>query len=303
MRRFASLLSLAAALAVAAGCGSSSTGSTGSNPTAGAGSGSGASCTAAGLQTLAPGKLTIGTDNPAYSPYFTGGAGHEWKGQFNNDPYTGKGFEDAVAYAVAKQLGFGQSQVVWSVTPFNNSFKPGPKNFDLYLAQVSYNAKRARNVDLSGSYYDVNQALVALKGKPIDHAASIADLKSYKLGVQIGTTNYDYVVNVIKPSREPSVYTTTNDAISALKGGQIDGLVVDFPTAYYIANVQLSNGYLVGQFASLPGTPEHFSLVLSKDSSLTPCVNKALSALRASGTLGQIQQEWLSNVAQAPVLK
>ncbi len=302
MRRLVSLLSLAAAVAVAAGCGSS-TGSTGSNPAAGGGSSSGPSCTAASMQTLTPGTLTIGTDNPAYSPYFTGGAGHEWKGEFNNDPYTGKGFEDAVAYAVANQLGFGQSQVVWSVTPFNNSFKPGPKNFDFYLAQVSYNAKRAQNADLSDSYYDVNQALVALKGRPIDSATSIADLKGYKLGAQIGTTNFDYINNVIKPSQEPSVYTSTNDAISALKARQIDGLVVDFPTAYYIANVQLSNGSLVGQFPSLPGTPEHFSLVLSKGSPLTSCVNTALAALRANSTLAQIQQEWLSNVAQAPVLK
>jgi polar amino acid transport system substrate-binding protein len=295
-------LLLISALALASACGSSSstqsTAPAGSTPTSTTNA-----CTAGSLQTLNPGMLTIGTDNPAFFPYFTGGAGHEWKGEFNNDPYTGKGFEDAVAYAVAEKLGFTKDKVTWSVTPFNNSFKPGPKNFDFYLAQVSYSAKRAQNADLSSSYYDVNQAVVALKGKPITKATSVADLKQYKLGAQIGTTNFDFITSTIQPSSEPQVYNSTNDAISALKAGQIDGLVTDFPTAYYIANVQLSNGHLVGQFQASPSNPEHFSLVLQKDSPLTSCVNEALASLRDDGTLAQLQKQWLSDVAQAPVLQ
>jgi len=200
-------------------------------------------------------------------------------------------------------MGFPASKVAWSVTHFNSSFKPGPKNFDFYLAQVSYSAKRAQFADLSDSYYDVNQAVVALKGKPIDSATSVSDLKGYKLGAQIGTTNYDFITNTIQPSSEAQTYTTTNDAIAALKAGQIDGLITDFPSAYYIADIQLSNGDLVGQFQADPSSPEHFSLVLDKGSSLTPCVNKALGALKADGTLAQIQDKWLSSVAKAPVLK
>ena len=249
-----------------------------------------------------PGTLTIGTDNPAYSPYFTGGAGHEWKGQFNNDPYTGKGFEDAVAYAVAEKLGFQQPDVTWAVTHFNQSFAPGPKNFDLYLAQVSYNAKRAQAVDLSDSYYDVNQSLVALKSNAISKATTLDDLKGYKLGTQIGTTSYDYITNVIKPDSQPNVYNTTNDAIHALKAGQIDGLVVDLPTAFFMTAVQIPGSTIVGQFPT-QGGGEHFSFVLPKNSQLTPCVNKALQELRDDGTLDQLTQTWLSEKASAPVLQ
>jgi polar amino acid transport system substrate-binding protein len=299
-RPLAILLAIVLAAAASA-CGSASSGS--SAPAGSGGSSAAAACPPGALQTLQNGTLTIGTDNPAYSPYFTGGAGHEWSGQFNNDPYTGKGFEDAVAYAVAKQLGYPADKVKWSVTPFNNSFKPGPKNFDFYLAQVSYSDKRAENADLSDSYYDVNQAVVALAGKPIDSATSIADLKPYKLGAQIGTTNYDYITQQIKPDSEPQVYTTENDALAALKNGQIDGLVVDFPTAWYMANVQLPNGHLVGQFPVTGNDPEHFSLVLSKDSPLTACVNSALATLHSDGTLQEIQTKWLSDVAKAPVLQ
>ena len=291
------LLATAVLCSVAAACGNPSSSSTsnssspGSNP-----------CATKNLKTRTAGTLTIGTDNPAYDPYFLGPAGDGWTGQYNHDPYNDQGFEDVVAYAVAKQLGFPKNKVKWSVTHFNQSFAPGPKNFDFYLAQVSYKPVRTKFADLSGSYYNVNQALVALKGKPIDSATSIADLKPYKLGAQVGTTGYDVITKTIQPSQSPQVYSNTNDALTALKNGQIDGLVVDYPTAYYMAVVQLSNGDLVGQFPAPPGG-EHFSLVLDKGSSLTPCVNKALNVLRSNGTLASIQQRWLSNLEHAPVLK
>jgi polar amino acid transport system substrate-binding protein len=248
-----------------------------------------------------PGTLTIGTDNPAYSPYFTGGAGHDWKGQYNNDPYANKGFEDAVAYAVAKQLGFDQPKVTWAVTHFNQSYAPGPKNFDIYLAQVSYNDKRAQTADLSDSYYDVNQSLVALKSNDITKATTLADLKGYKLGTQIGTTSYDLIVNLIQPDSQPSVYNTTNDAVHALKAGQIDGLVVDLPTADYMTSIQIPGSTIVGQFQSTDN--EHFSMVLPKNSALTPCVNKAIQELRDDGTLDQLTQTWLPVQSKAPVLQ
>jgi polar amino acid transport system substrate-binding protein len=290
------LLAALLLLPVAAACGAKASG-TSSQASAGANP-----CPKGKLATLHPPKLTIGTDNPVYDPYFLGPTGHAWTGKFNHDPYNGTGFEGAVAYAVANQLGYPKQRVAWSATHFNESFKPGPKNFDFYLAQVSYTPTRAKSADLSSSYYNVSQALVALDGKPIDKATSIADLKGYKLGAQVATTGYDLITNRIHPSQDPSVFTTTNDALSALKAGQVDGIIVDYPTAYYMANIQLPNGNLVGQFPA-PAGGEHFSLVLQKDSPLTRCVNDALAALRSNGTLATIQQRWLSGAAHAPVLK
>jgi polar amino acid transport system substrate-binding protein len=298
MKKLAVLCPSIALLALAAACGQAKT----TTSTSGAVS-EGNACAKANLQTLNPGQLTIGTDNPAYFPYFAGGPGHSWTGKYNNDPYKDKGFEDAVAYAVAQKLGFSKAQVKWSVTHFNESFKPGPKSFDFYLAQVSYEPVRAKSVDFSSSYYDVTQGVVALKGKPIDNVTTIAGLKPYKFGVQEGTTSYNYIQDRIHPSHATQVYNSTNDAITALKDGQIDALVADFPTAFYIADVQLSpNGHLVGQLP-VPAGGEHFGLVLAKGSSLTACVDKAIAGLRADGSLVQIQDKWLSQVAQAPVLK
>jgi polar amino acid transport system substrate-binding protein len=254
------------------------------------------------MHTLNAGQLTIGTDNPAYYPYFAGGPGHDWSGKYNNDPYTGKGFENAVAYAVASKLGYTTDQVQWAVTHFNQSFAPGPKNFDFYLAQVSIKPKRAENADFSTPYYKANQAVVALKGTPIANATSLADLKPYKLGTQVGTTSYDYITGTIQPSQQPSAFNTTNDAIHALENKQIDGLVVDLPTAFYMTAVQIPHSTIVGQFPTSPGG-EQWGLVLSKGSSLTPCVDQAMKTLISDGTLAQITKTWLSDKASAPVLQ
>ena len=228
MRTRAVAMAIVAALAAAA-CGSST--STTASP---AGTTQANPCAKSNLQLVTSGQLTIGTDNPAFDPYFQGPTGHEWTGEFNHDPYNDQGFEDATAYAVAQQLGFTKDQVKWVAVPFNNSYKPGPKNFDFYLAQVSYSPQRAQGADLSDSYYDVQQAVVALQGTPIASAKSVSDLQSYKFGTQIGTTSYDLIQNVVQPSQSTQVYDTLNAALQALKNGQIDGLVTDFPTAYYM---------------------------------------------------------------------
>jgi polar amino acid transport system substrate-binding protein len=281
---------------VAAACGSSGgstagpAGSTATNP-----------CAKSNLSLVTPGQLTIGTDNPAFDPYFQGPTGHEWTGQFNHDPYNDQGFEDATAYAVAQRLGFSTGDVNWVAVPFNNSYKPGPKNFDFYLAQVSYSPQRAQGADLSDSYYDEQEAVVALQGTDIAKATSVAALKPFTYGAQIGTTSYDVTKSTIQPGSSIQTFNTLNAALQALKNRQIDGLVVDFPTAYYMANVQLSNGTIVGILPTTAGK-EHFSMVLEKDSPLTDCVNGALSALRADGTLAQIQDRWLNQAANAPEL-
>ena len=254
-----------------------------------------------GAATVKAGQLTIGTDNPAYPPWFAGGElkGSKWK---INDPATRKGFESAVAYAVALQLGYTNAQVRWVYTPFAKAYAPGKKAFDFDINQVSFTPARARVVAFSSSYYDVNQALVALKGKPLASVRSIAGIKKYKLGAQLGTTSYQYIVKTIKPTRSPAVYDTNDAAVAALKNGQIDGLVVDLPTAFYVTAAQIEYAKIVGQFRA-PAGGEHFGLVLQKGSPLVACVNTALATLKKSGQLKKIQQTWLAKVTGAPVLK
>ena len=259
-----------------------------------------AACQKSALDTVSDGKLTIGTDNPAYPPWFGGGSpkGSKWQ---INDPSTGKGFESAVAYAVAKQLGFPKSQVEWTYVPFNRAYSPGKKSFDFDINQISITPARAKVVDFSSPYYDVNQAIVVLKGKPIARAKSVAALQKYKLAAQLGTTSYDFIKNTIKPSQSPSVFPQNAAAIQALKNGQIDGIVVDLPTAFYVTAVQVENGTILGQFAATSG--EHFGMVLAKGSALTSCVDKAIAALKANGSLQRIQRQWLAKATGAPILK
>jgi polar amino acid transport system substrate-binding protein len=256
-------------------------------------------CSPTSLKLVDEGTLTIGADNPAYPPWFGGDEKTKpWK---VTDPYSGKGYEDAVAYAIAKQLGFTKPQVKWTVVPFNNSYRPGKKPFDLYMTQVSYKPERAKGVDFSKSYYFVSQTLVALKGKPIASAKSISALKGYKLGAQIGTTSADYISNVIKPASSRT-YDTNDQAVQALKNGLIDGIVVDLPTAFYITGVQVPTAKVVGRLKTV-GAPEYFGAVLPKGSALTSCVNKALNRLWANGTIKRLQQTWLPSTNSAPVLK
>jgi len=303
MRRVVLLTLLLAALAVlAAGCGGddddggSAAGTTTSAETTGD-----ENCAKDQLDLTSAGNLTIGTDNPAFPPWFDGGSpkGSKWE---INDPSKGQGFEGAVAYAVAEEMGFAKNEVEWVVVPFDQSFKPGPKSFDFDINQISIKPERAKNVDFSEPYYDVNQALVALKGSTLANAKTLAAVKDAKLGAQIGTTSLTYIQDEIEPSKDPSVYNTNNDVISALKAKQIDGIVVDLPTAFYVTAVQVPAGTIVGQFPDA-GEQEQFGLVLAKDSPLTACVDKAVTALRDDGTLDQIQQKWLADKANAPVLE
>jgi polar amino acid transport system substrate-binding protein len=304
MRKLA-LLGLVLALAViAAGCGSddedtAAPASTAESTTGDAESG----CEKDGLDLVEAGKLTVGTDNPAFPPWFEGGTpeGSTWE---INDPATGEGFESAVAYAVAEQLGFTEDEVEWIVVPFNNSFRPGDKNFDFDINQISVTDERDRAVDFSDSYYDVNQALVGLAGSPITKVSSAADLAEYQLGAQVGTTSLQYIQDEIQPSKEPRVYDTSNDVVAALNGKQIDGIVVDLPTAFFlVGSGEVKNGAVVGQFPSADGEQEHFGMLFEDGNPLRDCVNEALATLKDEGTLEEIQQQWLSEKTSAPVLE
>jgi polar amino acid transport system substrate-binding protein len=250
-------------------------------------------CAKSNLTLLEEGTLTIGTDNPAFPPYFGGAEKKPWK---ISNPYSGQGYESAVAYAVARQLGFTKKQVEWTPLVWTASFKPGKKPFDLYLAQISYLPERAKNVSFSNSYYFVNQAVVANAGTPVAKVKTIAGLRPYKLGVTIGTTAYNYVNEFVKPSEKPNVYDSQNDAVSALNAKQIDAIVVDFPSTGYIVNVQLEDGVIVGRLPTR-GTREHFGIVLPKDSPNLRCVNRALNRLWANGTIKALQKKWIAKGA------
>jgi polar amino acid transport system substrate-binding protein len=212
------------------------------------------------------------------------------------DPASGQGFESAVAYAVADKLGFAKDEVTWQVVPFNSSYAPGDKAFDFDINQISITPKRQKVVDFSDGYYTVNQAVIALKDSPIANATTLTELQSAKLGAQVGTTSLDFITETIKPAEQPYVYNDTNDAKSALQNGQIDGIVVDLPTAYYITAVEIPKGKIVGQFKAQEGG-EQFGLLFQKGNPLVSCVNKAITALKDSGELQQIQDQWLAGNA------
>ncbi|WP_433826137.1 ABC transporter substrate-binding protein [Actinoplanes sp. CA-015351] len=261
-----------------------------SSPTATASSSSADNCAPGSLATETPGKLTIGTDNPAYEPWFS-----------DNKPANGKGYESAVAYAVADRLGYPAANVVWTSVTFNNAIAPGPKAFDIDINQFSITDERKQAVDFSSPYYLVRQTVIATKGSKIAGATSIADLKGAKLGAQVGTTSYQAVTDLIKPDAQPSVYNNNDDAKAALENGTIDGLVVDLPTAFYMTGAELTDGLIVGQLPQV-GVPEQFGIVLDKGSALTGCVSKAVDQLRQDGTLAVLEKTWLADTAGAPEL-
>ena len=239
-------------------------------------------CTPDPMETIADATLTIATDDPAYEPWF-----------IDNDPTNGEGYEAAVGYAIAEQLGYTAEQVTWVKVPFNKVVQPGPKEFDLDLNQVSITEPRRKAVDFSSGYYDVVQTVITNKGSAIDGVTSIAELADSKLGAQVGTTSYTAITDQIQPSEDPAVFDTNDQAVQALNNGQIDGIVVDLPTAYFMTAVQLDNGTIVGQLPLIEGEPEQFGAVLAKGSALTGCITGAVDALREDGTLDQLNVEWL----------
>jgi polar amino acid transport system substrate-binding protein len=247
-------------------------------------------CSKEELALVNPGQLTVGTDKPAFPPYFV-----------DDDPTNGEGFESAVAYAVADELGFAESEVEWTVVPFNSSYAPGPKDFDFDINQISITPKREQVVDFSEPYYVAAQAVVVGKDSDLGEVGSLADLQDATIGVQIGTTSLDAVENVIQPSGDPKVFNDSNDVVTALKQNQVDAVVVDVPTAFFITATQAPGAKVAGQFEAPGG--DRFGLLLEKDSELTPCVNEAVRALESSGELQQITDRWMSEATDAPELR
>jgi polar amino acid transport system substrate-binding protein len=288
--RRAVVLVLLAALAVLvlAACGSSKD-DKGTTSTATSAAGGAGTCSKASLALYKPGQLTVATDKPAYPPYFE-----------DNDPTTGKGFESAVAYAIAGQLGFTRAQVKWVTVPFNASYAPGPKKFDFDVNQISITKPRQKAVDFSAPYFTAPQAVVALAKSDAAKATTLADLAKAKLGVQIGTTSLDAVKVRIKPSSQPQIFDSSNDVVSALKTSRVDAVVVDLPTAFYLAGAQVKGAKIVGQFAAPGG--DAWGALLAKGSKLTPCVDQAVLKLTAAGRFKQLQTKWMGGQA-APALR
>jgi polar amino acid transport system substrate-binding protein len=274
-----------------AGCASStsSSASPGSGTSSSA-SASTASCSNAAIQDqlYAKGQLTVATDKPVYPPWFV-----------NNKPSNGQGYESAVAYAVAAQLGFAKSQVTWAYEPFNSSYAPGPKKFDFDINEISYSAQRAQAVTFSDSYYDVQQALVALKNSPIVAKHSPADLKTYVFGDQVGTTSLQFINSQIQPTQTPKVFETLNDVKQALQTKQIAALVTDTPTAEFITT-EIPGSVVVAQF---PSTGEHYGLLFAQGNKLVTCVNKALATLKSNGTLAKLTAQYLKDFTSVPTIQ
>jgi polar amino acid transport system substrate-binding protein len=284
-RAFVAAAAAAVAAAGLAACGSSTA------PGAGSRTSSKITCTYTGIQSALykKGQLTVATDQPAYAPWFE-----------NNNPANGKGYESAVAYAVAKQLGFKPSQVHWAYEPFNDSYAPGPKKFDFDINEISYTPQRATAVTFSNSYYDVTQALVVMKGSPIVTKHTAAELKTYIYGDQLGTTSLQFINSEIQPDSTPKVYQTLNVVASALQAHQIQAFVTDTPTAQYMAADQIPGALMIGQF---PSADEHYGLLFTKGNPLVSCVNKAIATLTADGTLAGLQKQYLGIYQDVPTIE
>jgi len=283
-----SLIGLLAATSLGlAACGG---GGSGSEATPEVVEGGGNECTAG--NTLTDGILTVGTGSPAYSPWVE-----------NDAPESGEGFEAAVAYAVAEQMGFAKENVTWVRTTFDEAIQPGAKNFDFNLQQYSITDERKQTVTFSDSYYTTNQAIVGYADSPVASMTTLAELANVKFGVQSGTTSLDFVTNVIAPTTEPYVYDDNAAAKAALEAKQIDAIVVDLPTALYISAVEIEGTKVVGQFpAEVGGTTDEFGMVFDLENPLADCVNTALAQIRQVGKLAEIEQQWLSDNITAPVI-
>jgi polar amino acid transport system substrate-binding protein len=243
------------------------------------------------LQTITAGKLTIGTGLPAYYPWV-----------LEDTPESGEGFESAIAYAVAEQLGFAPEDVVWVRTTFEEAIQPGPKNFDFNLQQYSITEERKAAVDFSSPYYNTAQTVITIAGSAAEGVTDLAGLKGLIIGAQTGTTSLKAIEEIIQPSAGAQVFNSNDDAKAALANGQVDAIVVDLPTAFYLTAVELDGGIILGQLEGAEAG-DSFGLVLDKDSPLTAAVTAAVDALRTSGRLAEIEKQWLADYVNAPVLK
>ncbi|HTU95302.1 MAG TPA: ABC transporter substrate-binding protein [Solirubrobacteraceae bacterium] len=300
-RRIPAVLLPVLAAGLIAACGSSSSSSSSSSSagtssaaaatgtsSAAATSSAGGGCSKSTLALHTPGTLTVATDSPAYPPYFE-----------DNKPSNGKGFESAVAYAIAAKLGFSTSEVKWVTEPFDSSYAPGPKSFDFDINEISITKPREKAVDFSAPYYTNPQGIIVSTDSKYAHVTSLAALRGAKIGVQIGSTSLDATNQVIKPSSQPDVFNTSNDVVSAFKIHRVDAIVVDLATAFELIS-EIKHSTIAGQFTAPGG--DNWGVLLAKGSKLTPCVSQAVNALQSDGTLTALNKRWIASAANVPEL-
>jgi polar amino acid transport system substrate-binding protein len=246
-------------------------------------------CAVDNLNLVTPGQLTVATGEPVYPPWMGVGDG-------NFDvPESKTGYEGALVYDLAEQMGFTDDQVVFVRTGFDEAIAPGPKDWDFNIQQYSITDDRKEVVDFSDPYYTTRQALVALPDSSVIGATTLADLADAKLGAAIGTTSFDFIENVIGVKAQ--VYDDNLNAITALIAGQLDGIVVDLPTAYYIVAAQMpegTEGVIVAQFATPSAQPDNYGMLFAKGNPLVSCVNAALATLKDQGVLDDLEAQWLT---------
>ncbi|MET2011971.1 transporter substrate-binding domain-containing protein [Microbacterium chocolatum] len=230
---------------------------------------------------LTPGKLTIATGEIAYEPYVV-----------DDDPASGEGFEAAIAYAIADELGFAPEDVEWVRTSFEAAIAPGPKNFDFNIQQYTITDERKQAVDFSSPYYSASQAVVGINGGAADGVDSIDGLKDLTLGAMAGSTSAQTIEDVIQPNVDPLLYGSNEDAVAAFNAGQFDAFVIDLPTAYLATAIYIDDSFIVGELPA-GGVADEWGVVLGKDSPLTDRVSAAIDTLRENGTLAEITDEWL----------
>ena len=256
----------------------------------------GTGCEFEDLNLVADETLTVATGEPVFPPWM--GVGDE-----NFDvPESKTGFEGALVYELASRLGFTDDQVTFVRTGFDEAIAVGPKDWDFNIQQYSITEAREEVVDFSDPYYTTSQALVTFADSPFASATTIDDLKDAKLGAAIGTTSLDFAENVIEPNEEVSVYDENVDVEAAMNAGQIDGLIVDLPTAYFVTAVQVEGSVIAGQFEAEAAEPDNFGMLFETDNPLVECVNDVLGDMRDDGTLQALEDEWLTQDGAVPII-
>jgi len=283
------LIALAALALLAGACGGGDDEAEGVDPDI--------SCDVADLELVTDGTLTVATGEPVFPPWM--GVGDD-----NFDvPESKTGFEGALVYALAAEMGFTDDQVVFVRTGFDEAIAAGPKNWDFNIQQYSITEDRDQVVDFSEPYYTTRQALVLYPDSPFAGATTVEDLKDAVLGAAIGTTSLDFIEEVIQPNTEPSVYDENVDVAAAMNAGQIDGLVLDLPAGYYMTAVEVPGAIIAGQFESEAAAPDHYGMLFAEGNTLVSCVNQALAALKNNGTLQDLEDTWLTQDGAIPLIE
>ncbi|MGH1415254.1 MAG: ABC transporter substrate-binding protein [Pelagimonas sp.] len=245
-------------------------------------------------KTLTEGTLTIATGNPAYYPWV-----------MDDAPESGQGFEAAVAYAVAAEMGFGADAVTWIRTSFDQAIQPGAKDFDINMQQFSITPEREEMVDFSVPYYTSAMAVLTTKSV-VDGGASadVASLKSLIWGADANTTAVPMLQDLIAPEKDPLLYDDNADVTAAMQAGQIDAALFDLPTALYLSAVVLNDGALLGQFpADRSENPDQFGMLMAEGSALKECVDAAITTLTDNGKLAEIEAKWMQATTGVPLIK